>query len=79
MPASPVYQIRLRPRERKTIEDYVKRGELESVADFVHEAVSHHLRYLEERDFRLFIQSEEGQARMRSIAELEVGEENKNP
>jgi Arc/MetJ-type ribon-helix-helix transcriptional regulator len=72
---SPTFHIRLRPGQRKLIEDYVSRGEYETVAEFITEAVSHHLRYVEERDFRLFIQSDEGKARVKMIVETEVWKE----
>jgi hypothetical protein len=51
------------------IDEFVRRGDYETVAEFITEAVSHHVRYLEERDFRLFLMSEEGEKRIRRIVE----------
>jgi len=69
-----LYPLRLKKRHRERIEEYVRKGEYGSIAEFIHEAISHHLRYLYERDFRLYVQSEKGETRAREIAESELEE-----
>jgi Arc/MetJ-type ribon-helix-helix transcriptional regulator len=63
---------RLKPHQKRKIEERVKRGEFDSMSDFIREAIIYYLYYLEERDFRLFIQSDEGKARIREISRQEV-------
>jgi Arc/MetJ-type ribon-helix-helix transcriptional regulator len=60
MRASP-FQYRLPPQKRVEIEERIDRGEYSSISEFITEAISMHLRYLEERDFRIYILQEKRQ------------------
>jgi len=76
MMKNPSAHVRIRPRQKRHIDHYIEIGEFETVTQFVEEAVSHHLRYLEERDFRLFVQSEEGKEK---VSRITACDENKYP
>jgi len=66
------FTYRIKEFHRKKIEEYVKHGEFDSIASFITVAITNQLHHLEERDFRLFIMSEEGRIRIREIAQAEV-------
>jgi Arc/MetJ-type ribon-helix-helix transcriptional regulator len=72
------FTYRIKEFHRRKIEEYVKHGEFDSIASFITEAISNQLHHLEERDFRLFILSEEGKMRIHQIAEDEVERLKKN-
>ena len=65
------FTYRIKEFHRRKIEAYVERGEFDSIAAFITEAISNHLHHLEERDFRLFVISDGGQTHIREIARAE--------
>ena len=58
--AVPLFSIRLKPARRRRIDELVENGEYASISEFIDEAISHHLRYIEERDFRFFLMKNKG-------------------
>ena len=62
-----VFTYRIKERHRKKIEGYVEKGDFSSIAECITIAVDHYLDHMEERDFRIFVQSEEGRKRIKDL------------
>ena len=55
-----IFHYRLPPYKRQQIEDLIEKGYYTSLAEFITEAISHHLRYLEELEWRDFEMEQAG-------------------
>ena len=73
------FTYRIKDFHRRKIEAYVSRGEFDSIASFITEAISNQLHHLEERDFRLFIISDAGKTRVHEIVSEEVRDTDRHP
>ena len=73
------FTYRIKDFHRRKIEAYVSRGEFDSIASFITEAISNQLHHLEERDFRAFVMSDAGKVRIREIASEEARDMDRHP